>query len=498
MTHVGDLGLVEASRSLAVGELSAVDLVEGCLDRIAERDPSYGAWLNVYADRALEQARGSDQRRTAGMALSLLDGVPVGLKDVIGAAGYPLTGDSAVLAGNIATVDSGAWSALRRAGVILLGHLHCGEFACGAGQRNPWGPDFSAGGSSSGSGVALAIRTVPATLGTDTRGSIRNPCAQNGVTGVKPTYGLVDAAGIIPLSTSYDVVGPMARSAADCSALMSVLATRPVQPAQDDLTWPDGPRPGKRPLSGTRIGVPQFAAGVLAPGVAAVLERFTGELRDLGAQIVPLQRPDNPLEENGGRAGGYKTIIGAEAAALHNGLADRWGLFREEFRKIFPPLLDTDGTAAQYVDAQRKRTILATRWRTIFDELELDAIAEPCMTGEILRVGYSARDPNLPPRLFGMWSDTNFPVVSLPGGLSHVDSGPVGLQLIGVPFTEPLLLQIAIDYQARTAHHLAEPPGLAILPEPLTPAKATDPVDDAWVTTPFTAPVHPFKVLYAT
>lgn len=494
MTHPADLGVVELSDALGARELSSVELVRACLDRIDELDSVYESWVRVYPDRALEQARQADARRQGGAARGPLDGVPVGLKDVISAADYPLTGGrSAVLAGNIAAEDSAAWARLRAAGMILLGHLACGEFACGTWGRNPWGPDFSPGGSSSGSGAALATRTVPATLGTDTRGSIRNPCAQNGVTGVKPTFGLVSTRGMIPLSVSYDIVGPMARSAADCSAMMSVLVDRPG-------TRPLEPRAGATPLAGRTIGIPRFAEDELAAGVAGVLERFAAEMTSLGATIVPFDRLNNPLEDNDGRRGGYKTIIGAEAAALHDGLADRWELFRAEFRSIFPPLLDRDGTAVQYVDAQRKRTALATTWRALFSDLGLDAVAEPGNTGEILRMGYSARDPALRPRLYGTWSDTNFPVVCLPGGLSHVDSGPVGLQLIGLPHTEAELLQIAVDYQAHTDHHQAEPPGLTMPAEAsarsdLNPAEANSAEPTTVHPGSLVLPEDPFAVL---
>jgi aspartyl-tRNA(Asn)/glutamyl-tRNA(Gln) amidotransferase subunit A len=483
-THPADLSVADASEQLATGQLTSVELVGACLDRIEARDRRFGAWLNVYADDALAGARNSDSRRAHGAARGPLDGIPLGLKDVIGVAGYPVTADSAVLQGNVARTDAGAWHRLHAAGMILLGHLHCGEFACGTWGRNPWSEHFSAGGSSSGSGVALATRTVPAALGTDTRGSIRNPSAQNAVTGVKPTIGLVSTKGIIPLAFSYDVVGPMARSAADCAILMTALSERPGLPWPTSLIRPC-------PLAGARIGMPRSFGHILSGGVANVYERFCDELAELGAVLVPIDRPPNPLEDNDGLAGGYKTIIGAEARAVHTQFTDRRHLLREEFRRDFPALLDHDATAAQYVLAQRKRVALVEVWRTIFADHGLDAVVEPCSTGEIWKRHESVRDKSRPPRLYSMWSDTNFPVVVVPAGRSKADGGPVGMQIIGLPHSEPSLLNIAMDYQAETAYHLAMPPGLDEGGDYVGPSRPSAGPQPAFV-----PPQSPFDILH--
>jgi aspartyl-tRNA(Asn)/glutamyl-tRNA(Gln) amidotransferase subunit A len=496
-THPADLTLLDAAAEMAGGRLSAVELTTACLERIEARDGVYGAWIRVYPERALQAARAADLRRAEGRSLGVLDGVPLGLKDVIGAAGYPLTGDSAVLAGNVAPVDSGAWRRLREAGMVLLGHLHCGEFACGTWGRNPWHPSFSPGGSSSGSGVALASRTVPAALGTDTRGSIRNPSAQNGVTGLKPTHGLVPADGIIALSFSYDVVGPMARTAADCAALLAALATRPPSavPAFSTPTAATAATAlsATRPLAGARIGVPRAFGHPLSPGIAEVYARFQEELAGLGAVLVPIDRPPNPLEENRGFAGGYKTIIGAESVSVHSQFAGREHLLREEFRRDFPFLLDPGGTAEQYVAAQQKRAALVRTWRSVFESGRLDAVVEPCSTGEIWKRGESVRDPARPPRLYSMWSDTNFPVVALPAGLSPVDHGPVGMQLIGLPHSDRMLLGLATDYQAGTGYHLAVPPALD---EPSLEGFVWPERPGAGDQPAFAAPHSPFDILH--
>jgi aspartyl-tRNA(Asn)/glutamyl-tRNA(Gln) amidotransferase subunit A len=463
--HPADLGVSEAAAALRAGGLTSEQLTEACLERIRARDPLYSAWLTVYAEDALAAARAADARLRDGDDGPLL-GIPIGLKDVVGVGGRPLTADSAVLRGNVAEVDSTVWARLRDAGMVLLGHLHCGEFACGTWGVNPWGDGFSPGGSSSGSGVALAARTVPATIGTDGRGSIRIPAAFLNLTAVKPSFGLVSTAGCIPITFTYDVVGPMARSAADCALVLEAIAG---PDAQDPATLAQGagPRSGPRPLRGARIGVPRFADGFLAEGVAAVWERFREELAELGATLVDYDRPENPLEENGGTGAGWQTVLGAEALAIHAQFAERRDLHRAEFRALFDPMVETVGTALEYVQAQMKRAELVRTWAGIFEELRLDAVVEPGSAAEVLKkeelpsgeadAAEHPLDVEAIPWLFGMWNDVNFPVLSLPAGRSRVDGGPIGMQVVGLPFTERALLQIGIDYQASTGHHTEEP-----------------------------------------
>lgn len=486
--HPADLGVCEAAAALRSGTFTAEELTLACLERIAARDLYYSAWLNVYEDSAVAAARAADQRLASGDA-GPLTGVPVGLKDVIGVAGRPLTADSAVLRGNVAQVDSTAWSRLQDAGMVLLGHLHCGEFACGTWGVNPWDNSFSPGGSSSGSGVAVAARTVPATLGSDGRGSIRIPAAFLNVTALKPSFGLVSVAGCIPITFTYDVLGPMARSAADCAELLDAVAgpdprDRATIGQPDGLSFAVQPRPGPLPLSGARIGLPRFADGFLASGVAEVWARVEEELAGLGATPVAFDRPDNPLEENGGAGAGWQTLLGAEALAIHAQFVERRHLHRDEFKALFNPMVEQVGSALEYVQAQMKRAELVATWRGIFRELQLDAVIEPGSAAEVLKTDElpaseaSADEHPLDieaiPWLFGMWNDANFPVLSLPAGISPTDGGPVGMQLVGLPFTESTLLQIGVDYQAATDHHTAEPPAL----------------DDA-ARTPFAPPVVP-------
>lgn len=483
-THPADLGVVEAAEAMSAGRLTSEELTRSCLARIHARDSSYGAWRTVYEERALQAAREADARRSAGSA-GPLTGVPLGLKDVVGVAGLPFCADSPLLDGNVAAEDSRAWACLRRAGMILLGHLHCGEFAVGTWGSNPWNARFSPGGSSSGSAIALATRTAPATLGTDGRGSIRIPADHNGVTGMKPTFGLVSTYGCIPISFTYDVVGPMARSAVDCAVVLAVLAGRDTadsatlaQPAQ--LRFPSMPRAGPKPLSGTRIGVPRFDDGVLAAGVASVFARFQEELADLGATLVPYDRPPNPLEDNEGGGGGWKSILGAEALAIHQQFEGREHLHREEFAVYYTQITDDVGTAVDYVRAQSKRGELVSTWRAIFGEHRLDAVVEPGGAGEIWKVDEELDLAHFP-WFYSMWNDANFPVLSIPAGLSATDGGPVGMQIVAPPFHDADVLRIGIDYQAATPYHRAEPPDLDDRPSYDPPTVPNEGQQPHWV-----------------
>jgi aspartyl-tRNA(Asn)/glutamyl-tRNA(Gln) amidotransferase subunit A len=467
MTSPADWDLIEASEALHAGRITAVDLTEACLSRIAGGDPAYGAWIRVYESEARAAAKLADTVLAAGHA-GPLTGIPIGLKDVVGVAGLPLTADSAVLEGNIAPEDATLWARLRAAGMVLLGHLHCGEFANGTWGVNPWNGELSPGGSSSGSGIALAARTVPATIGSDGRGSIRMPAAFNGVTGVKPTYGLVSAAGCVPITYTYDTLGPLARSAADCSVLLAAIAGKDVhdhasltQP--DDLgTFPTTARPGPRPLTGARIGVPRFPWPT-TDGVAGVFERFQRELTGLGAELVSFDWPRNPLEPEIGQGGDFIHILGAEMMYVHEQFADRNHLYRDYWQATMP-MYQAVGSAVDYVRAQGKRAEHIGTWRKIFAEHAIDAVVHPAALGELFGIDTPTDPADFPLMLFGVWNDVNFPVVAVPAGRSAKDGSPVGMQIVGTPYTDTALLQLAIDYQSATAHHREEPPGLDSAP----------------------------------
>lgn len=479
--HLADLDLLEAVAALSAKEISSRELTAACVERIAHRDGKFGAFIRVYEREAAQAALRADEIRARGSA-GPLTGLPIALKDVIASAGLPLTADSAVLEGNVAEADATAWARLRSEGMVLIGHLHCGEFASGVWGINPWGPAFSPGGSSSGSGIALAARMVPATLGTDTRGSIRMPAAFMGLCAVKPTFGLVSTAGVIPFSYTSDVTGPMARSAADCAALLQVMAgpdpadratlSQPANP----VSYPTRPRSGPRPLAGTRIGIPHFNADAApSSGVAEVYDRFCGDLVGRGADLVSFPWPANPLEGGGPNVGDWTHILGAEIQVIHEQFGDRSHLYRDEFLGLLAPLR-TAGTAKDYVRAQVARAQLADTWTRVFADHELTAVAHPACQDELFRTDVELTYEELPRLMLGVWNDTGFPVVSVPAGLSPTDQSPVGMQLAGLPHTEAALLQVAIDLQAVTDYHRQSPANLDHGPDYQPPARqATGP-----------------------
>ena len=459
-----DLSISEAIQMMRMGQLNSVELTTSCLDRIAKRDRFYGAWTNVYHQQALAEAEAADVLRAQGSERPLL-GIPVGLKDVIAVEGRPLTADSAMLAGNVADEDSEVWSKLEDSGMVLIGHLHCGEFANGVSGVNPWGESVSPGGSSSGSAIALAARMVPATIGTDARGSIRIPASFNGITGFKPTFGSVSTRGCIPISFSYDTIGPMARCAADCARLMQVLDQRDeywgaVPARSSELpAYPIEPRAGKTPLRGVKIGIPEFYDRPISAGVATIFEAFQETMVQLGAQLVHFPWPDNPLQGEDKFLGDWLHILGGEAEAIHEQFAGAEHLYRDDFRG-FIDSSRSSGTRLEYLRAQMKRSEYIEHWKTLFSDYDLTAVVHPLSQMEPFRTDAPLDATTFSHVMAACWNDLNFPAISVPAGRSTLDLTPIGMQLAGRPFSDPVLLQIAIDYQAHTDHHREQPDSL--------------------------------------
>src|SRR4051794_21706936 len=262
VTGPADLGVLEAAEALRARTVSAVELLAAAEERIAARNggaPTFdgapgavNAWVRLYPELAADQARAADARRAReGDEAPPLCGVPFGLKDLYAVAGLPLTASSRVLEDAPPPErDSTVYARLRDAGMVLVGHTHTHEFAAGGTADqvgNPWAVERSAGGSSGGSGAAVAAGMVPAAIGTDTAGSVRIPAALSGVSAIKPTRGRIPIDGIIPLGASLDHPGPLARDVAGAAAVLAAMAGRPAPPV--------APRPGPRPLAGLRVAV---------------------------------------------------------------------------------------------------------------------------------------------------------------------------------------------------------------------------------------------------
>ena len=467
MTEPADLGVLAAAALLRRRELSAVELLTACQRRIAQRNggaPTFdgrpaavNAWARLYPDVAGAQARAADERRSRDRDQApLLCGIPIGLKDLYAVAGLPLTASSRVLAGHVATDSAVAWQRLADAGMVLVGHTHTHEFAAGGTTDqvgNPWALDRAAGGSSGGSAAALATGMVPAALGTDTAGSLRIPAALCGVSTVKPTHGLIPLGGIIPLAPTLDHAGPMARSLADCGALLTALTAGPAEvspllpPPAPPGAFPVRARPGPHPLAGVTIAVtdrPERAG--LEPDVADVLDQAVAAMQQLGARVVTLPAaPDLTGPE-------LTTVLLTEAGAYHRRHRDAATRYRASVGE-FVAASDEFTAAAPYLAAQQRRAEVTAGWEQWFAQHEVDALLEPsvCGTAPPRGGGYDpgqpAGDGDFMIRLTATWNATGFPVASLPGGLGRRSGLPVGVSLAAPRGADARVLQIGIDLQ---------------------------------------------------
>jgi len=472
-SDAADLGLLEASAKLRARELSSRELTDACLERIEERNggsPSFdgapdaiNAWVRLYPDLAREHAAQADERLASeGDAAPLVCGVPLGLKDLYGMKGLPLTASSRVLEGNVADEDAVAWERLRDAGMVPIGHTHTHEFAAGGTTDqvgNPWALDRVAGGSSGGSAAALAARMVPAALGSDTCGSLRIPAACCGVSSIKPTHGRVPIGGVLPLAASLDHVGPMARSVADCSALLAALAvggperTPLMPPPQPMGDLPLAPRPGPKPLEGVTIALTERPAKAeLRDEVPAAYERARQACEDLGAQVVELEAPwtfdwDDLL-----------IVLMADAWQLHSAFSARHELYRPaiaEFMELASKFTD----AQAYMGAQQRRAEGTGLWEQWFAANRVDAVLEPTLPivpyerGPGYDRGHAGGPGDPMIALTALWDMTGMPVVTLPAQWN------VGISLIAPRGNEATLTQLGIDLQEK-----ALPPAICDLP----------------------------------
>ena len=386
-----DLSVLDAAELLRSRQLSAVELLAACFERIEARNggpPTFdgapdavNAWVRLYSELAETLARAADERldRERDDA-PLLCGIPIGLKDLYAVAGLPLTASSRVLEGNVAADDCTAWARLRARGMVLVGHTHTHEFAAGGTTDqvgNPWAPDRSAGGSSGGSAAAVAARMVPAAVGTDTLGSLRIPSALCGTSAVKATHGRVPIEGIVPLAATLDHAGPMARSIAECSALLDGLAAEgpqvsPLMPPPPPLgTLPLAPRPGPRPLEGLTIALTDRPGRQpLDSDVGDGLEAARAACERLGARLAEQPAPHElPAED-------MTTILLTEMGVLHRDHADRADRYRPSIRELVDAgAAATD--AASYIRAQERRAAFTAEWEAWFAAQGVDLLLEP-------------------------------------------------------------------------------------------------------------------------
>ncbi|MFG1813187.1 amidase [Kribbella sp. NPDC049174] len=441
-----DLSLTEVLQLLGQRKLSARELVEDCLRRIDLAEPAIRAFVTRTPDLALEAADRADQARAGGEPVGPLAGVPVAVKDVFLTKGVLTTAGSQVLATYVPAEDAAVWERLAAAGAGMLGKTTTHEFAYGTASTptaNPWDIRRTPGGSSGGSAAALAGRMVPIATGTDTGGSLRIPAAACGVSTLRSARGRISRYGVIPLSPSFDVAGPMARRMLDISILMRVLAGHdPRDPATLDEPCPAYPLEPPRDLTGTRIGLPiAMSWEHVDERIAVVCREALDLLVSRGAELVEIENPPNAKVVLEKSTGVFDTINESEAHQIHDALVLHSHLYtpqvRERVRK------GERISRQRYDEALRLRDHWTRDWRQLMLSHQLDAIAHPTIDAAPPLIDHS-RPPKGPRiRLSVPWSIADFPALSVPAGVD--DRGlPVGLSLATLPEREADLVALAI------------------------------------------------------
>ncbi len=483
-----DLSITEAQAALRKGDVSSRELTQAALERISALDGDLHSFLHVAAESAIEQANLADEkladlRKTNSQFPNLL-GLPIAVKDVFTVEGMPCTCGSKILEGWVPPFTATVVKKLQAAGVVIVGKTNTDEFAMGSSTensgygvtRNPWDRARVPGGSSGGSAAAVAGGLVPAALGSDTGGSVRQPASFCGVTGLKPTYGRSSRYGLVAYGSSLDCPGCFGRSAADVAEVFTVMAGRDAL----DATTRDAPQPEIRldngaNLRGVRIGVPTeyFIAGI-QPEVEEKVRAAIDVLKSLGAEIKEVSLPHTQYA-----VPVYYLIAPAEASAnlaRYDGVRfgarvdgeNMWDVFYKTRGEKFGDevtrriMLGTYALSAGYYDAfygqaQKVRTLIRRDFELVFNEV--DAIACPVAPTTAFPIGSHGDDPlamyledvfTLPANLAGV------PGLAFPAGFD-ADGLPIGMQLMGRPFDEAALFKMAHAYQQATDWHLRKP-----------------------------------------
>ena len=490
MSDLHTLGVAALAALLQKKELSAVELATRLLARLGGNP--HHAFLSVDSEVTLAQAKAADARIAAGERSPLL-GVPIAHKDIFVTKDFPTTAGSRMLEGYRSPFNATVVQRLSDAGMVTLGKLSCDEFAMGSANENvavpsakpqavtnPWDTSRVPGGSSGGSAAAVAARLTPAATGTDTGGSIRQPAAFCGITGIKPTYGRASRYGMVAFASSLDQAGPMARSAEDCALLLSAMCGPDLDRDSTSLDVPaeDFSRSLSDSIAGLRIGVPQeFFGEGLAPDVRTAVDAALAQYQQLGATLVPISLPRTELSipvyyviapaEASSNLSRFDGVKFGHRAAQHGDLTDMYkktraeGFGDEVKRRIMigAYVLSHGYYDAYYLQAQKIRRMIADDFQQAFRQC--DVIAGPVAPTVAWNLGEKSDDPvanyladifTLPASLAGL------PGLSLPVGFGAAGM-PVGLQLIGNYLQEARLLNVAHRYQQATDWHTRKPQG---------------------------------------
>jgi aspartyl-tRNA(Asn)/glutamyl-tRNA(Gln) amidotransferase subunit A len=495
MKDLHQLGVAELAAAIADKKTSAIEAAQHLLAR-AKQHETLGAYLALNEESTLAQAHAADARIAAGERGPLL-GVPLAHKDIFVTTDFPTTAGSKMLQGYQSPFNATVVQRLADAGAVTLGKLSCDEFAMGGSNENsafgavhnPWDTTRVPGGSSGGSAAAVAARLVPAATGTDTGGSIRQPASFTGITGIKPTYGRCSRYGMVAFASSLDQAGPMARSAADCAALLSAMAGPDIDrdstsldhPAEDYSAALLKPREGAtatQPLKGMRIGLPtEFFGDGCAPDVLAAVRVALAEYEKLGATLVDVSLPRTELSipvyyviapaEASSNLSRFDGVKFGHRAAQYNDLADMYQKTRSEGfgpevqRRIMigTYVLSHGYYDAYYLQAQKIRRLIAQDFQQAFTQC--DVIAGPVAPTVAWKIGEKSDDPlaNYLADIYTLSTSlAGLPGMSVPAGFG-AGSMPVGLQLVGNYLKEGELLHTAHAFQQATDWHLKTPEG---------------------------------------
>jgi aspartyl-tRNA(Asn)/glutamyl-tRNA(Gln) amidotransferase subunit A len=456
------MSLTSVAQAIAQKKLSSREATQSCLDRIARHEPRLNAFIAIEADEALKAAEAADAALAKGRGRGALHGVPLAHKDMYYEAGKVATCGSKIRRDFVASTTSTALQRLKDAGTVRLGTLQMAEFAYGptghnahfGAVHNPWGFDHITGGSSSGSGAAVAARLTFAALGSDTGGSVRMPAHFCGVTGLKTTVGRISRAGAMPLSQSLDTVGPLARTAADCALLLGLMAgADPQDPTAVSGPLPDYMAAVQQPLKGLAIGIPAaFYVDDLDPDVARVVDETVAIARREGATIVQVELPDQRQ-----LSAASQLVLAVEAAAFHK----RWMIERPQDYGPQVLMRLQNGLAVpavSYLEAMRWRgPALAAHLAAVNGVDAVIAPVAPLAAPTIAEsdVGNSPDAEAVIQRLTRFTRPVNYlglPSLAVPAGFTR-NGLPVGMQLIGRPFDEATLLRIGAAFQRATDFH---------------------------------------------